>query len=74
MVAAAAASDLSASRYWVTLAGLLAVALVLLIVYRSVPRALVPLAPVAARRRLVGARPLGQRHPAQPDVGGARAR
>jgi predicted RND superfamily exporter protein len=46
VVAAAAASDLSSSRYWVTLAGLLAVALVLLMVYRSVPRALVPLAPV----------------------------
>jgi hydrophobe/amphiphile efflux-3 (HAE3) family protein len=46
VVAAAAASDLSSSRYWLTLAGLLAVALVLLVVYRSVPRALVPLAPV----------------------------
>jgi uncharacterized protein len=46
VVAAAAASDLSSSRYWVTLAGLLAVALVLLMVYRSVSRALVPLAPV----------------------------
>jgi uncharacterized protein len=46
VLAAAAASDLSASRYWVTLAGLLAVALVLLIAYRSVSRALVPLAPV----------------------------
>jgi hydrophobe/amphiphile efflux-3 (HAE3) family protein len=46
VVAAAAASDLSASRYWLTLAGLVAVALVLLIAYRSAWRALVPLAPV----------------------------
>ncbi len=46
MIAASAASDLSASRYWLTLAGLVAVALVLLIAYRSVTRALVPLAPV----------------------------
>jgi hydrophobe/amphiphile efflux-3 (HAE3) family protein len=46
VVAAAAASDLSASRYWLTLAGLFAVALVLLVAYRSVSRALVPLAPV----------------------------
>ena len=46
MIAAEAASDLSASRYWLTLAGLLAVALVLL---RGLPlvsrRALVPLVP-----------------------------
>ena len=46
VVAAAAASDLSASRYWLTLAGLVAVALVLLIAYRSSSRALVPLVPV----------------------------
>jgi uncharacterized protein len=46
VVAAAAASDLSSSRYWIGLAGLLAVALVLLAVYRSLGRALVPLAPV----------------------------
>ncbi len=46
VVAAAAASELSSSRYWVTLAGLLAVALVLLAAYRSVSRVLVPLAPV----------------------------
>jgi uncharacterized protein len=45
VIAAAAASDLSASRYWLTLAGLLAVALVLLIAYRSLARALVVLAP-----------------------------
>jgi uncharacterized protein len=45
VIAAAAASDLSSSRYWLTLAGLLAVALVLLIAYRSLPRALVVLAP-----------------------------
>ena len=46
VIAAAAATDLSASRYWLTLAGLLAVALVLLLVYRSVSRALVPLVPI----------------------------
>jgi hydrophobe/amphiphile efflux-3 (HAE3) family protein len=46
VIAAAAASDLSASRYWLTLAGLGAVALILLLVYRSFKRALVPLAPV----------------------------
>ncbi len=45
VIAAESASDLSASRYWLTLAGLLAVALVLLIAYRSPRRALVPLAP-----------------------------
>lgn len=47
VIAAAAASDLSSSRYWLTLAGLGAVALVLLLVYRSFRRALVPLVPVA---------------------------
>ena len=46
VVAAAAAADLSSSRYRLTLAGLLAVALVLLAVYRSLSRALVPLAPI----------------------------
>jgi predicted RND superfamily exporter protein len=46
VIAAAAASDLSSSRYWLTLAGLAAVALVLLAVYRSFIRALVPLIPV----------------------------
>jgi predicted RND superfamily exporter protein len=46
VIAAAAASDLSASRYWLTLGGLLAVALVLLVAYRSASRALVPLIPV----------------------------
>jgi hydrophobe/amphiphile efflux-3 (HAE3) family protein len=45
VIAAESASDLSASRYWLTLAGLLAVALVLLAVYRSLGRALVPLVP-----------------------------
>ena len=45
VIAAESASDLSASRYWLTLAGLLAVALVLFVVYRSPARALVPLAP-----------------------------
>jgi uncharacterized protein len=46
VIAAAAASDLASSRYTLTLAGLLAVALVLLAVYRSFSRALVPLVPV----------------------------
>jgi hydrophobe/amphiphile efflux-3 (HAE3) family protein len=46
VIAAAAASDLSSSRYWLTLAGLLAVGLVLLVAYRSVRNALVPLIPV----------------------------
>jgi hydrophobe/amphiphile efflux-3 (HAE3) family protein len=45
VIAAESASDLSASRYWLTLAGLLAVALVLLAVYRSFLRALLPLVP-----------------------------
>lgn len=47
VIAAAAASDLSSSRYWLTLAGLAAVALVLLVGYRSFRRALIPLVPVA---------------------------
>ena len=46
VIAAQAASDLSSSRYWLTLAGLAAVALVLLAAYRSPARALVPLVPV----------------------------
>lgn len=46
VIAAAAASDLSASRYWLTLAGLFAVALVLLAAYRSIGRSLVPLVPI----------------------------
>jgi hydrophobe/amphiphile efflux-3 (HAE3) family protein len=46
VIAAAAAADLASSRYWLTLAGIVAVALVLLAVYRSLNRALVPLVPV----------------------------
>jgi hydrophobe/amphiphile efflux-3 (HAE3) family protein len=46
VIAAAAASDLSGSRYWLALAGLLAVVLVLFAVYRSPRRALIPLVPV----------------------------
>ncbi len=46
VIAASAASDLSSSRYLLTLVGLIAVALVLLLVYRSFSRALVPLVPV----------------------------
>ncbi|HET9153328.1 MAG TPA: MMPL family transporter [Solirubrobacterales bacterium] len=45
VIAAESASDLSSSRYWLTLAGLAAVAIALLVVYRSWRRALVPLAP-----------------------------
>ena len=47
VLAAESATDLSESRYWLTLAGLLAVAVVLLAVYRSAARALVPLLPIA---------------------------
>ncbi len=47
VIAASAASDLSDSRYLLTLAGLIAVALVLLAVYRSWSRAFVPLVPIA---------------------------
>jgi predicted RND superfamily exporter protein len=46
VITAAAASDLSGSRYWLTLAGLAAVALALLAAYRSFVQALVPLIPV----------------------------
>lgn len=46
VIAAEAASDLSTSRYWLALAGLVAVALVLLAAYRSLRRALVPLIPI----------------------------
>ena len=46
VIAAQAASDLDSSRYLLTGVGLLAVALVLLLVYRSWTRALVPLAPI----------------------------
>ncbi len=45
VIAAEAASDLSSSRYWLALAGLGAVALVLLLIRRSPRRALVPLLP-----------------------------
>ncbi|MGH2960850.1 MAG: MMPL family transporter, partial [Solirubrobacterales bacterium] len=47
VLAAEANEDLSGSRYWLTVAGLLAVAAVLLAVYRSPRRALVPLIPIA---------------------------
>jgi uncharacterized protein len=46
VLAADANSSLSDSRYFVTIAGLLAVALVLIAVYRSARRALVPLIPI----------------------------
>ncbi|HYG95921.1 MAG TPA: efflux RND transporter permease subunit [Solirubrobacterales bacterium] len=45
VIAAESASDLSSSRYWLTLAGLFAVGLALLLIYRSWRRALVPLVP-----------------------------
>jgi hydrophobe/amphiphile efflux-3 (HAE3) family protein len=45
VIAAESASELSASRYWLTLAGLAAVALALLATYRSPRRALIPLVP-----------------------------
>jgi uncharacterized protein len=45
VVAAQSASDLSNSRYWLTLAGLALVAAALLVVWRSWRRALVPLVP-----------------------------
>jgi hypothetical protein len=45
VVAAEAASELSSSRYWIALAGLVAVGLALLLVYRSPRRALLPLLP-----------------------------
>jgi hydrophobe/amphiphile efflux-3 (HAE3) family protein len=45
VIAAESAHELSSSRYWLSLAGLLAVALALLLVYRSVSRALIPLVP-----------------------------
>jgi uncharacterized protein len=45
VIAAESASELSSSRYWLTLAGLLAVGLALLLIYRSWRRAFVPLAP-----------------------------
>jgi predicted RND superfamily exporter protein len=46
VLAADANSSLSGSRYLVTIAGIVAVALVLLAVYRSASRALVPLIPI----------------------------
>ncbi|HEY2056666.1 MAG TPA: MMPL family transporter [Solirubrobacterales bacterium] len=45
VIAAEAGSELSSSRYWLALAGLGAVALVLLVLLRSFRRALVPLLP-----------------------------
>ena len=46
VIAAQANEDLADSRYWLPLAGLAAVALALLAVYRSLRRALVPLIPI----------------------------
>jgi hydrophobe/amphiphile efflux-3 (HAE3) family protein len=47
VLAADANSSLAGSRYWLTLAGLAAVAMALLAVYRSARRALIPLVPIA---------------------------
>ncbi len=47
VLAADANSELAGSRYWLTLLGLFAVALVLFAVYRRPGRALVPLIPIA---------------------------
>jgi uncharacterized protein len=46
VLAASSNDSLASSRYWLTLAGLAAVALALLAVYRSAARALVPLIPI----------------------------
>ncbi len=45
-IVAESATDLAHSRYWLTLAGLLAVALILICIYRSISRAFVPLIPI----------------------------
>jgi hydrophobe/amphiphile efflux-3 (HAE3) family protein len=45
VIAAESADDLSSSRYWLTLAGIVLVGLTLLLIYRSWHRALVPLVP-----------------------------
>ena len=47
VLTADANEELSGSRYWLTIVGLLAVGLVLLAFYRSFARALVPLLPIA---------------------------
>ena len=46
VLAAEANSDLSHSRWWLPLAGLIAVGIVLTVIYRSARRAIVPLIPV----------------------------
>jgi predicted RND superfamily exporter protein len=45
VIAAESASDLSSSRYWLTLVGIVLVGLALLLIYRSWRRAFVPLVP-----------------------------
>jgi uncharacterized protein len=45
VIAAETAGELSSSRYWLTLAGIVLVGLALLLIYRSWRRALVPLVP-----------------------------
>jgi hydrophobe/amphiphile efflux-3 (HAE3) family protein len=45
VIAAESASELSSSRYWLSLAGIVLVGLALLLIYRSWRRALVPLVP-----------------------------
>ena len=62
-------------RLGTLLAGLLAVGLALLLVYRRWERAWVPLVPIALADRLVGARAVRAARAAEPDVGDAgRAR
>ena len=69
VIAAESASDLSSSRYWLTLAGIVLVGLALLLIYRSWRRALVPLVPTVLATGLGFAAALDHRHSAQPDVG-----
>ena len=72
VIAAEANTDLSHSRWWLPLVGMLAVGLVLALVYRSARRALVPADPGAARDRLVGAGRRRARRVPEPDVGDPR--
>ena len=72
VLAADANSSLSGSRYLVTIAGLLAVALVLGAVYRSASRALVPLVPIVLATGWSSLVLWVTGVPPQPDVGHAR--
>ena len=72
VLAADANSALSSNRYLLTIAGLAAVALALLAVYRSARAGAGAADPDRARDRLVVARAGDRRRAAQPDVGDAR--